>query len=343
MAFTDNYLHALLPTAQLWAWYPLNDIISAGFEDSIKDQSGNDRDLGGLNPSPDVPLSILDALNGYPAITHDGATAPLEYIEAVGLRHIFIVCKSNTGATFDAFRGLISDTSTAAVLLGDSGQSKFFNLTLGIGYNKSQTAHTESAQAAPMTNYELLEISSGGGLALTGLQIGRDRATAGREWKGEWADILCYTTVKANYDLARIRMYYDLKFGLWSLNNTTLVFPNAWIMNIHGTNYYSEYKYLGRDWEAVTLEHTYTDGGKSFNEVNTIAPQRWKLTMTGISAAQADVYDAFKDQARLANTFNFTDKTGKVHTGVQIEDYNRDHRGHLSNHATCTFTLIKYP
>lgn len=106
---------------------------------------------------------------------------------------------------------------------------------------------------------------------------------------------------------------------------------------------YSRYWASDPDYKAITMTHTYEDGGRSFSETSSRAALRWEIEFSGITPAQADIFDAFNNQARLANPFNFVDKQGVTHAGVRIEDYSRTHPGHMSWKPTCRFKLVKYP
>lgn len=348
MAKSDQYLHLLIPEGGLYAWYPLYDREDLISSDGVKDESGNSRDL--LSTGTPAQTYLENAINSRPAVVHLATQYPLVAAGEVALKHVFMLAKSDEASTFAANRGLLTAETSTALWVGESGQTRFVDLSIGgsFAYIKSQTSYTEANQQAPFNNFELIEASeSSGGFSLGALQVGQDRADTGKRFVGKWAELVCYTTTLTGNDLARLRLYFDLKFSLWTLNGTTLVFPNASILNVHGTEKYSEYfgEYRAGipDFEAITLSHEYTDGGKTFNEVNTSAPERWQVSILGVEAEQADVYDAFNRQARRANTFDFTDKYGVLHTDVQVERYARRHNAHKSWRVDCRFELVKYP
>lgn len=344
MSFTDQWLHKLIPTSNLWGWYPVNDTSDLISSDGVKDESGNARDL--LSTGTPAQTYEQDALNGRAAVVHDGSEFPLVVSAGVAFKHIFMVVRSTEAGSFGAFRGLITDQTAVDLLVGDNGTSTFVDFSIGgnFAYYKSQSNYAESNQQAPFDDFELVEVSRPtGGFSLTDLQIGQQKADTARRFVGKWAELICYTGEITGDELTALRLYFDLKFGLWATNSTALVFPNPSILNVHGTEKYSEYQPIEPDFDAVTVSHEYEDGGRDFNETNTDAPERWNVSILGISPEQADVYDAFSRQARIANSFTFTDKAGTAHTGVRVERYSRRHIGHKSWSVDCRFTLVKYP
>ena len=76
---------------------------------------------------------------------------------------------------------LTSATGTAAPLLGSSGTTKFQDLALGTAYEyrKNGILYANDNQQAPIGEVALVHCRWKSGIALTSLQIGKDRATAG--------------------------------------------------------------------------------------------------------------------------------------------------------------------
>ncbi len=338
------YLSELVPTSGLLVDYPLADVTAAGLIATVTDYSGNSRTLSATAAAPDRPAYELDSLNGHPSIEFAGE-APLLYNSTFGLpKHIFMVAKYDLAANFGGtYRGLLSDTGSVTVLVGDNAASstKFTNLAIGgdFSYKKSQTSHAESAQEAPFTNFELLELSFSTGFSLTTLQLGQQLGLTGRRWYGRIPDLKMYSAVLTGADLRKLRLYYDLKFHLFALNSTTLYFPDPTTTGIK----WARYKKIAKDWTAVTVDHTYDDEGKSFNTSTNTPPTFWEIGFTGMTSAQIDIFDAFNDAARRDRTFSLIDKAGVTQTGVRIVNYERDHDAHKSWSHNCQFTLAKFP
>lgn len=101
------------------------------------------------------------------------------------------------------------------------------------------------------------------------------------------------------------------------------------------------YKYPS-DWEKVQAMHTYQDGGVSFNELNDSAPVKWEIGFTGMSVADANLFEAHFDYFRQSRPFDFTDKYGAVHR-VYYADFNRSHEANVWRIQAIKAVLIEYP
>lgn len=350
MALTDVFLGALIPTTGLAAFYPLdNDTVGAFV---INDESGNNRDV-----VPDVGLNIglitADQINERKAVVYTGTTEvdAFQFVGALTIKDIFITAKVDDTPTFPAtFPTLLSgiDSLNLGLLLGVNATTRWFDAGYSFNYYKSGTSFASGAMAAPFSYFEQMRINKSAGLALDGIQFGRDREDATRLFEGKWCDALFYTTSQGAAELARIKLYGDLKFGLWLLNGTALTFPTPSMLDLPG---YKHFYAAPKQWDDAVTSHEYDDGGRSFNR-NTDTPAReWNLeidcvTATGTHAASkllTDVYDAFWNAVGVDRTFSFTDKYGEIHTGVRIAEYVRNHSEHKSWIQSVSFRLVKFP
>lgn len=351
------YLDPLLPLTKCVAWYPLDQtednsvsITDALACDTVEDESGNSRDLAMQGTTS--PVWKLDILNGRKTIQFDGATADayLQYDHGGAfspqIKHCFAVVKVEDTTNFPAspYRGLVTGLLSAegGIFMGDVSTTKWYNWSYGGGfsYYKSGTSYAESNQQAPFTNFELIEASFSGGSNLNGLNVGTDRdlSSPQRLFKGSLADLMLFNAVLTASERKAVELYANLKFGLWVTNSTTLWFPTPDFTSYN----YSRFRKLPKEYDAVTERHEYEDGGHGFNEVNSDTTQFWEIEYKGLSQDEADVFDAFNDQARRARTFSFTDKWGEVHTGVRIAEYDRNHQGHRSWNHSVRFLLAKF-
>ena len=344
-----EFLEKLLP-ANPARWYPLNETVSNGQNaTSVLDKSEN---AAHLTSQATYPLWQTNVLNGRNVVYFDEFNQPLKNITPFTAKHIFIVAKKDGGATFGAYRGLLTglDDSNYGVLVGNTGSSTDFvdNNFEAAGtyvYRKSQIAYAENNLEAPFGNFELIDVSLSVGWALDGVQTGQDRDDDARRWIGRVAEILIYDRVLTATEVKAVNLYFDLKFGLWRLNNTTLNFPSPDLTNL----LYSRFWASVPDYKEVTTSHEYDDGGRGFIETSDHAPRMWELEINcrdashALSKAKTDIFDQFFEQARYARTFNFLDKYGATHTNVRIESYSRDHSAHQSWMQDVKFRLVKFP
>lgn len=337
------FLSSLLPSSGLIAWYPLDqlednsvEIADADRVVEVLDESGNDRHLDQTAASPDAPSWKLDQLNGRKGILHNEESPLLYSPSPPNVGHVFAVLQV-TGAAFDntdsTFAGFLSGETSGnnAIFVGTDSDTKWvdFGLAGAYQYRKSHTDFADADQQAPFDNFELIEAEiSSGGLPLNGIQVGYDRAftSPDRTFEGTWLDILLYDSILSGSDLERVYMFYDLKFGLWEINGTTLKFPDPSITQIP----WSRYKKLPKNWDRITSSHTYEDEGRSFNQVGSDVTQTWEIGFTGLTKSELEIFDAFNDQAKRKNTFSFTDREGVTHTNCRLSDYSSGHFGHRS-------------
>lgn len=99
------------------------------------------------------------------------------------IREAWLVMKVR-GATFADFAGVLTGLTLSPALVGNTGDTKFFNFGLGAGfsYELNGVPYAESNQVAPMDAWGVVHVRlvSGWNWA-TGVQIGQDRDFAGRE------------------------------------------------------------------------------------------------------------------------------------------------------------------
>lgn len=188
-----------------------------------------------------------------------------------------------------------------------------------------------------MNAWALVEISNTASWAMDGFQIGTDRGNA-RHWKGWIGPVFAYSSVRTADERRAIKLWYDLRYELFTLDGTALEFPDPTITGIH----WSRHNRMPTAWDEVTIRHVYEDESASVSDTTDTPPARWEIAFTGLSAAEAEIFDAFNESARRKRTFSFRDKYGETHTGVRIESYTRSHDEHKGWMSEARFTLVKY-
>lgn len=98
------------------------------------------------------------------------------------------------------------------------------------------------------------------------------------------------------------------------------------------------------DFEKVTNKHVYEDEGTDFNTTSDTAPRRWLYEFTGLTEAEAAVFDEHFKICRLHRDFGFTDRRGYVYdSGIFYLEYQRSHERNRRMVQSRSITLIKYP
>lgn len=337
------YLTELVPKTGLAAWYPLDNDGAQGV--TIDDESGNGRDLTG--DAFDAPPVVLDQINGRKAVVGDGTSYIVSriYSGSLSLKNVFIIAKVDDVTTFPAtYRGLFTgvDVTNQAIFVGTPSTTRFLSTAEGApayDYFKSGTAYANTARTAPFNYFEQLRMYQASGITFDGINMNRDREDTARQFNGKWCDAMFYTGTLTDAQLASLKLYGDLKFGLWLLNGTTLTYPNP---DITGINW-ARFKAFPKSWGDVTDSWTYEDDGRDFNRRTDTVAKRWEIGYTGLTFAQMEIFDAFNDAVGIDRTFSFTDKWDEVHTGVRIESYSSNHDAHKSWSNTVDLTLVKHP
>ena len=342
-----EYLEALIPTDALVAWYPLNDVTSAGNVTTVTDYSGNGRDLEDTGASN--PNYVLDGLGGRPYILFSGEAPLVDSAPSVYTAKTVAVLAAYTGGTtFGAgatdYNGLISYNSTSSndpILVGDDGTTQWYDFTQPTPYYLNGTFYADASMEAAITTPGVMQISYATGWpfdASNYLGIGKDRNFANRTWTGPIYEVMLFNKVLSTQERLGVDLYFALKFDLLAEIGQTINFPGPTVSGID----WARYREVPRDWSTVTITHTYEDESKTFSDTSDTPPQFWEVGFTGLTKEEAEIFDAFWEAARLKNTFNFTDSNGTLHTGVRCASYDRDHDANKSWSNSVNFRLVKY-
>jgi hypothetical protein len=109
-------------------------------------------------------------------------------------REFFIVMKMREN-TFSNNAGILSTSTSTAILTGSSGTTKFANLGFGTGYEYrlNGVQYAEADQQAPMNAWGIVHLRRNANWSLTDLlQIGRDRTTAGTYAEADIGEVIVF-------------------------------------------------------------------------------------------------------------------------------------------------------
>jgi hypothetical protein len=130
-------------------------------------------------------VSAANVLGSHDAVRFSNTTnnGVLTTAENVTIYDAWFVMKMRE-ATFSNTCGILTGSAgpNNAALAGQQGQTYFFNFGFGSAYSykKNNVEFAEANQQAPMNTFGVVHIRHTGGIALTDLQIGKDRADATR-------------------------------------------------------------------------------------------------------------------------------------------------------------------
>lgn len=317
----------------------------ASGNDIVYDYSGHARTItsGAVDP-----VLQTNKVWGQPAWYFNGTTTdPLVWSGGVTLYHYFVVAAAEEAA-FTTNRGLFSGATSGDVLVSNAAGTTFVDLGLTGGYQylKSNVPYPQSNQQAPMNGrFELLECIAPASIAFDAIQVGRQRAFAGRIWKGWFAEQAGYSTILVPTERRKYLLYASLRYGVHSVNGSAidLYFPSLDLLTgtdiVRGRHYAEP-----RDWGEVTEEYEYEDSNKDFNQFGSNPPKRWHIRYTNVSPALANFFDVFSDTVGISRPFFFKDKDGYVWSNVRIErgGYTRDLRTDTAPDRVVEFKLVGF-
>lgn len=208
-----------IPRSGLIAWH------SADTTDTVtelKDSSGTGRDMKDqVAPLPTLTPNII---NGLPGVSFDGVDDnPLIYTGNVTPYHVFVIA-AHADASFPAGEpgnaGLLTGVTSGDILVGNASSTRFFDFdfeSLGTyKFRRRDVLFAENDLQAAFSNaISIFEVSLSSGWTLDGIQVGRQRAFAGRRWKGYWLEQLLYSRVLTDTERQQIYEYIAMKYLLW--------------------------------------------------------------------------------------------------------------------------------
>jgi hypothetical protein len=331
MIFHDWLATEIIPDALAWYQYQYGGSAGQVIYDSIGSKHLECAVSG-------APVLTENVIGNQPGWYFDGTSNPLAWTGSVTVKHVFILA-SNEDATFDGYQGLLTGVTSGDVLVGDSGQTTFFDLGIGNVYTNEGIDYAEANQQAPMSgSFRLMEVSNSDGILLDGIQVGQQRSLTARKWKGHFVEMILFDRILTRDEVRRVRLYFNIKFGEWQ-RGLPFYFPSADIVPTMGPSRFYD---MPEDFAQITDDWEYEDGVKDFNEVADDAPLHWEYAYPAVPKAHLPIYNEFWNQARLVNTFLFKDPEDYVWTNVRIEDYNRNHEAHKRWRHDVAFRLVGY-
>lgn len=121
-------------------------------------------------------------------------------------------------ATFSNFGGILTADSGVAMLVGNSGTTKFYDhgFTVPFFYEKNSVEYTAANQQAPMNEYGVVRARMSGGMGLTNMQIGKDRAATDRYAEIDIAAIALFDALQPEDDVWELVEYLEDRWDIGS-------------------------------------------------------------------------------------------------------------------------------
>lgn len=139
----------------------------------------------------------LQVKNGKKVIRFNASSNPLLCDLAINAKHIFILA-SYDSSPFDAYRGLLSDSTSVDCLAGGSGTNAFFNNSIGASYEyrKNGVIFAENNQQIEAGNkLFVISVKKTDGFPFNDIQIGMQKTLTARKWRGDVRKVLIYDQI----------------------------------------------------------------------------------------------------------------------------------------------------
>ena len=209
----------MIPKRGLEAWHESDTVtLSSSNVTAMYDKTGNGLTLTCPSNYPTIGTTNILGRT-IPVVSFDGTQNPLQSADAPTSKHFFVVA-SYADATFGANPpGLLTDLSTLPILVGTGSGSTFIDLTSYYGsytYKRRDVVFAAGSMSASMSGaISIFEVVIPSGAALDGIQIGRDRATSNRKWKGSFILDLVYSRVLAADEVLSVYEYIAMRYLVW--------------------------------------------------------------------------------------------------------------------------------
>jgi hypothetical protein len=121
-------------------------------------------------------------------------------------------------ATFSSNAGILTGAAgpNNAALVGANGTNAFFNFTFGstYTYKKNNVVFPAAGQTGPMNAFAVVHLRFTSGIALTDLQIGKDRADAARHAEADIVEIDLMDALLDDLDSEAFSRYLMTYYGI---------------------------------------------------------------------------------------------------------------------------------
>lgn len=194
-----------------WGWY---DEASFNYFTSLavdKTPSANNLDINGDIDATGTVQNSLATQDFNSGAGSGFLNTPLDPV----IYEAFFALKINE-ATFAAFRGLLSASAVTVAMVGNTGDTKLLDLTIGSSYSfwKNGVALTEATQNMPMNVFGVVHARFENGITLTNLQIGKDRAATDRYLKADMGEIVLCDVVLTDEESTAMDSWLMKKWGV---------------------------------------------------------------------------------------------------------------------------------
>ena len=153
---------------------------------------------------------------------------------------VYIVGQWTGGATFDNVPGIFGGTTSAN---SDNGIAGGNNSGAGLWFAAwtdhfylNGTSNPGSNVVTEMSSPFIISFSQNNAVSMVGYQVGADRTNGGREWKGEFGEVLAFNTKLSDLDRKKVQTYLSQKWNISIPSGSTSFVSSA--KDSSGKNYH---------------------------------------------------------------------------------------------------------
>ena len=213
----------VLPTkiSGLQLWLDATDSTTITHTSNLVTQ-WNDKSGNGYNAtaaSGEEPTTGSSTINGKNVLTWSlGKKMKRTSPSGANWQDVYVVGQWTGGATFDnvpgIFGGTTSDSSDNGIQGGGNGGNGLYLAGWNDHFYLNGSSNPGSNVVSEMSSPFIISFSENSAVSMVGYQVGADRTIGGREWKGEFGEVLAFNTKLSDLDRKKVQTYLSQKWNI---------------------------------------------------------------------------------------------------------------------------------
>lgn len=198
----------------VWSWFKGDEYVDNEGVIIWSDQTGGGQNL--ISEGDVLPVADVQNDLGVMRLNSDAGEGLFSYPGTVPIIYeAFIVMKMREDE-FSNSAGVWTADESVPILLGDIGESEFFNIGIGsmYEYRFNGIPKTEAAQTAPMNAFALLHLRFATGLTIEHFQFGKDRAASDGFALADFGEIILFDGLLKEEDAAEMTEHLMLRWNI---------------------------------------------------------------------------------------------------------------------------------
>jgi PKD repeat protein len=153
----------------------------------------------------------IEELNNFPVVYFDGIDDILICNSSTSIGSSYIVLNYDGGLLFTEYSGAFTGTGNEFLFVGSQGSTNLYET--GIFTTNIEINKINSLNAGTLVKYKQLYGFTNSPINIAALQIGKDRFSSTRYWKGSFAEILVYDHSLSNQEKETVDKYLKNRYA----------------------------------------------------------------------------------------------------------------------------------